>query len=187
MIALKNKPNVTPPTSTYPHGRLTDDTGSGNGTPIDQQTNNDIHSFLQQLMVDAGVTPNNILDNEYDGFQLNLALGLYINKIINARWGPWKDIALTGTWAAVGSPAPQYRLSNGMVELRGQISGGGSGTVTGNISDLVPGSSSTVWVPISDMSGGGVIALNISTAGALTLNSFTGGHTYSLEGVRYAK
>lgn len=129
MIALKNKPNVTPPTSTYPHGRLTDDTGSGNGTPIDQQTNNDIHSFLQQLMVDAGLTPNNILDNEYDGFQLNQALGLFIQKIsppvVPYSDGVWRA-SNQGVYAANwgdGSQAFQFRHTRNKtcVQLQGSM------------------------------------------------------------------
>ena len=128
MIALKNKPNVIAPTSTYPHGKLKDDTGIGDGTPVNQQTNNDIHSFFQQLMVDAGLTPNNILDNEYDGFQLNLALGLWIGKLTknyDEKLQPWLTTGLsynTG-WAGTGGDSDfKYKLTlNNIVKFRGTL------------------------------------------------------------------
>jgi len=98
MISLKNKPNVIAPTSQYPHGRLKDDTGVGDGTPIEQLTNNDIHSFFQELMAEANLSPNEILDNEYDGFQLNTALGLLINKYILAALPIKLKILNLGDW-----------------------------------------------------------------------------------------
>jgi|SRR6478609_56747 len=82
MISLKNKPQVLAPTSTYPHGRIQDDDGSGTkGTPVDEQVYGDFHQFFSQLMKDANLTPNELPENEYDGFQLNNALGLFINKL----------------------------------------------------------------------------------------------------------
>lgn len=96
MRSLKNKPQVIAPTSTYPHGRIQDDDGSGTkGTPVDEQVYGDSHQFFSQLMVDGGLTPNEIAENEYDGFQLNTALGLFIDKIAFALITnpiPWNDV-----------------------------------------------------------------------------------------------
>lgn len=100
--------------------------------------------------------------------------------------GAWTNLTLAGTWAAVGTPVPQYRILNGVVELRGEVSGGGAATIVGATPAIAPIASGTRWIPICDMSGGGVIALEIHTDGSLVLNSFTGGHAYSLEGVRYS-
>lgn len=104
MRSLKNKPQVIAPTSTYPHGRIQDDDGTGTkGTPVDEQVYGDFHQFFSQLMLDGGLTANEIAENEYDGFQLNTALGNFINKLSqqladNLNGGLRKKIANLGDW-----------------------------------------------------------------------------------------
>lgn len=78
MIKLSTKLNVTPPTIRYPYGQIIDDDGTGNGTPVTKDVYQDHHSFFEKLMVDAGLTPNGLFDNAYDGFQLNAALAAII-------------------------------------------------------------------------------------------------------------
>lgn len=179
MIALKNKSNVTPPTTTYPHGRITDDTGVGDGTPINQLTNQDIHSFLQQLMVDAGITPNNILDNEYDGFQLNEALGRFIRKIsplvLPYSDGPWIN-SNQGTYApnwADSSTPFQFRLTrNGTcVQLKGHPIRSGTNAGFENVYTFPVGyrpSASRLFMSW-DTALGAVAIMQVATTGVLTM------------------
>ena len=73
-IGIRNYPQVTPPDSDYPDGRIKDDTGINDGTPINVKTNGDIQQFFAKLMRLAGITPNGLPDSEYNGLQLIQAL-----------------------------------------------------------------------------------------------------------------
>lgn len=74
MIPLQDKPNTTVPSAQNPYGQIQDDDGTGNGTPVTKEVYQDHHIFFDRLMGLAGVTPNGLLDNAYDGFQLIEAL-----------------------------------------------------------------------------------------------------------------
>jgi hypothetical protein len=54
----------------YPNGAIRDNDGSNNGTPVNKNIYSDIHEFFAKLLRKAGITYNNKLDNEVDGFQL---------------------------------------------------------------------------------------------------------------------
>lgn len=75
---LQNLPNRTTPDSDYPNGRIKDNDGSGNGTPVNQFTNDDIHQFLAKMLRRAGITPNGLPENEYSGHQYHQALDAII-------------------------------------------------------------------------------------------------------------
>lgn len=68
-IGLQNYPNIIPPSSDYPSGKIKDDDGTNNGTPIDVQTNGDIQEFFAKLMREDNLTPSGLPDNEYSGNQ----------------------------------------------------------------------------------------------------------------------
>lgn len=70
MIKLADKPNVTPAGPTFNYGNITDDDGSGNGTPVNLIVYNDVHQFFETLMVYGGITPNGLVDNDDNGYQL---------------------------------------------------------------------------------------------------------------------
>lgn len=74
MRALANKTNVEAPDSDYPYGRIKDNPGNNTGTPINEQVYGDIHQFFEKLMDEAGITPNELPENDYSGFQLYEAL-----------------------------------------------------------------------------------------------------------------
>lgn len=71
---LQNQTNIQPPTADYPSGRIKNDSGAGDGTPVDESVYGDINQFFAKLMRDAGITPNDLPDNTTNGFQLNQAL-----------------------------------------------------------------------------------------------------------------
>jgi len=76
MRALRTKANVVPPDSDYPFGRIKDDDGSKNGTPVNESVCGDSFQFFEKLMLDAQLAMNGLPENVYSGFQLNQALGI---------------------------------------------------------------------------------------------------------------
>lgn len=67
----KNAPNVdlSDPTN-YPDGRIKDNTGSGDGTPVNRLLYSDLHEFFAKLMRLANIAYNGLPDNEANGHQL---------------------------------------------------------------------------------------------------------------------
>ena len=89
MRALSTKPNISPPDSDFPYGRIKNRAGAVPGTRVDELVMGDIIQFFEKLMADAGVTPNGLPDNAYTGFQLNEALSkLFLPKKV-VEIGDW--------------------------------------------------------------------------------------------------
>jgi len=74
MIKLENKSNVNAPNATFPYGSIKDDTGVGDGTPVDVQVYGDFHQFFARLFNSSGLVANGLIDSEANGFQLYEAL-----------------------------------------------------------------------------------------------------------------
>lgn len=75
MRTLFNQPNVDKSDLVkYPPGRIRDNDGSGNGTGVNEATKGDMHQFFEKLMRLYDITPNDLPDNEANGFQLIDAL-----------------------------------------------------------------------------------------------------------------
>lgn len=79
---LENQVNVIAPNSDYPYGRIRDDEGVGNGTPLTEAVHGDYHQFFARILAEGGVAVNNMPDNEYTGFQYYEALLEVISKRI---------------------------------------------------------------------------------------------------------
>jgi hypothetical protein len=84
MRRLVNKTNVTPPSAHFSFGRIKDDDGTGNGTPVDEDVYGDMHQFFEKLMTEGGITANELPDGDYNGFQLFQAFAKYISDRIEA-------------------------------------------------------------------------------------------------------
>lgn len=95
MRALRNKTNVLPPDSDYTFGRVKDDDGSRNGTPVNEELLGDVMQFFEKLMFDAGISMNNLPENAYSGFQLNQALTALIDSM---NGGLRKTVVEIGNW-----------------------------------------------------------------------------------------
>lgn len=54
----------------YPDGRIRNNTGPGIGTPVNERVYGDIHEFFAKLMRLAGLTYNELPENETNGYQL---------------------------------------------------------------------------------------------------------------------
>jgi len=56
--------------SNYLNGRIKDNTGSGDGTPVNERVYGDIHQLVAKLMNLAGLSFNLLPENEANGYQL---------------------------------------------------------------------------------------------------------------------
>jgi hypothetical protein len=75
---LVNVPNVDAPTADYPNGRVRDKVGATIGTTYTEALHGDIIQLFQKMLIDAGVTENNLPDNVTNGYQLLEALNAKI-------------------------------------------------------------------------------------------------------------
>jgi len=70
---MRNKVNVIntiPASVDYPMGRIKDDTGINDGTPICEENNGDIQETVTAFMEKAKITPNGLPDNVTNGYQI---------------------------------------------------------------------------------------------------------------------
>jgi hypothetical protein len=75
MRALNSNPNVdNSDLANYPPGRIKDNDGSGNGTAVNERVYGDLHQTIAKLMRLYGIIPNDLPDNETNGFQIVDAL-----------------------------------------------------------------------------------------------------------------
>jgi hypothetical protein len=64
----------------YPYGRIKDNTGVGDGTPVNEFVYGDIHQFFAKLITLAGIAPNDLPDNEINEYQTIQALKEFASK-----------------------------------------------------------------------------------------------------------
>nr|WP_299067191.1 hypothetical protein [uncultured Allomuricauda sp.] len=75
---LTNIDKSNPPA--YPNGRIKDNTGADDGTPVNEFVYGDFHELMAKLMRLAGITYNGQPDNEINGYQLLEALSANPSK-----------------------------------------------------------------------------------------------------------
>jgi hypothetical protein len=81
MRALNSNPNVdNSDLSNFPDGRIKDNTGTGNGTGVNEKVYGDLHQTIAKLMRLYGIIPNGLPDNETNGFQIVDALKSLASK-----------------------------------------------------------------------------------------------------------
>lgn len=102
--AITNKPNTEAPSGDYPFGNIKDKQTGIPGTPVNKLVYADMHQFFAKLMDFAGITPNNLPDNDYSGFQFMEALtslmGGLKTKVLEI--GAWDMDATTSVNVAHG-------------------------------------------------------------------------------------
>jgi len=64
----------------YPGGRIRDNDGTNNGTPVNRSVYGDLHSNISKLMRLYAITPSGLPDNETNGYQLIEALRSLASK-----------------------------------------------------------------------------------------------------------
>lgn len=78
--------NVTPADATYPFGRVKD-TGSGafNGTPVNEAMLGDLLQTAMKLMSEGSIVPNDLPDNQNNGFQIYQAMLAVMATVIDSK------------------------------------------------------------------------------------------------------
>lgn len=70
---MRNKQNQTNIDNSdlinYPNGRIKNNTGAGDGTPVNEQTKGDIHEAFDKLLRLYGISHNGLPDNTANGYQ----------------------------------------------------------------------------------------------------------------------
>ncbi len=94
MRKLENKTNVQAPDTDYPFGRVRDKTSTIPGTPVDEEQFGDMHQFFEKLISISGITPNDLPENDYSGFQSIEAL----LTVINSELGKALVLSQIGTY-----------------------------------------------------------------------------------------
>lgn len=107
MIPLSSKENATAPNAQFPYGQIKDDDGTGNGVPVNREVYQDLHTFFEKIMDVSNITPNGILDDAYNGYQLYLALlalnGGHLVKEVNIGfWNMDSTLSVSIDLAALG-------------------------------------------------------------------------------------
>jgi hypothetical protein len=74
MRKLQSKTNVAAPSAGYPFGRIKDNPGNRTGTPVNEEVYGDFHVVFDKLLNLAGITPNDLPENDYSGYQAIEAL-----------------------------------------------------------------------------------------------------------------
>lgn len=64
----------------YPSGRIKNNTGAGDGTPVNEEVYGDLHEMKDKLMRLYGISYNGLPDNETNGYQLIEALVALASK-----------------------------------------------------------------------------------------------------------
>lgn len=139
MRRLQDATNAPAPDADYPKSKIKDDTGSGDGVPVNEFVNGDIHQFFQKLVIDASITENNLPDNVTNGYQLVDALEAKIWEVVmipNAIPG-WSYIGnvllpLNTNWSASASSALHEFEIGGYTRVSALVTYTGSGI---NIND----------------------------------------------------
>lgn len=130
-LDIIDKTNTDAPDGTYPYGKIRDNTGANDGTPVDVEVYGDFHQFFARLMAIAGLVANGIPDNLTNGFQLFEALGAYITDLVTTAVDDEADIR------AAADTALQNQVDDLKLDvIQFLIDGGGTAITTGLHGDL---------------------------------------------------
>lgn len=192
-IKLELKTNVDPPGTYggkyYPYGKIKDDTGTGDGTPVNTEVYGDQHQFFAKMAAEAAITFNGNPDNFTDGFQYFQAFNTLVNK-------PWTGSGIVFTnsgdnvWAnkGAGHGKAHYRVQGMTCVLSGVVTNTSlSSPATSDILTLPVGARPLidryvmVWntSPTAEM-----IMLKIATNGKITSTTGSDGDIY-LDGISF--
>jgi hypothetical protein len=159
--SLASKQNVTAPGGDYPYGRIKNNSGGNNGTPVNEEVYGDVHQFFERLMAIAGTAFNGQPDNNGNGFQLFVALQTVIQSYITALKGGVSTsgdtlLKLYNLITAMGRPRGGWDASSNTVPGSASNEAGDFWriTVAGTLSSLASGGGAVkagdVLIAISD-------------------------------------
>lgn len=163
MKALQDKVNTQAPDSDFPFGDLTDDNGTGNGTPANRELFSDSMQFFEKLMSEAGITPNGLLDNDSNGWQLYDAF----RKLTR----PYKLNALRLAYGTSVVATDQFNDIGPIVWTRTS-----PGLFTGTLAGAFSPSKTNIQVQVNGLSGTGrEIIARCTDANTIEIEAYDGG------------
>ena len=145
--SIQQKTNTVAPGGDYlKFGRIKDDSGSNDGTPVDVEVYNDFHEFFDYLMDLANVTANGLPDNDTNGYQLMESLFKFSQRqqSVSTFSGTYetgsKNITLTGDYSGnyafkVGQNV-RYQNQDDSSYLQGVVTGYSGSTLTIDVYDF---------------------------------------------------
>lgn len=163
MIPLINKPNVDAADSDYPFGKIKDDTGSEDGTPLNQLVHQDFHQFFAKMFFESGLIPNNLPDNEYTGFQYYEAFHSIVQEMIE-ELNPnrlIKKVIEIGDWDMDASGNPAVAPVHGVDPQKVR-----------SVSVIVRADTGTATYPLSSSGAAGELNGAVGSVNATTLTLF---------------
>jgi hypothetical protein len=81
---LTSVPDTDPPDSDYPAGKIRNDNPPTDGTPVIEELYGDLIQFFHKLMRLAGLSYNNLPENETQGFQFVQAMAAYVRTLASS-------------------------------------------------------------------------------------------------------
>lgn len=126
MRKLEDQVNVVAPGGDYPYGRIRDDDGSSNGTPLNEAVHGDYHQFFARLFAQSGISANDLPENSANGFQYFEAL----LKVISLRAGRYSSVSDVG--ASISTDFNDYS-SAGIFECGTTFTNKPAGLTTGQL------------------------------------------------------
>jgi hypothetical protein len=164
MKVLENLTNVEPASAEFPFGDLKNNTGTNNGTPVNRDLLTDLIQFGQKMASEAGITMNDVPDNEYDGWQLYEAF----RKLTK----PYK--VLTGLLSQTSTNAPTVTIL-GPNEIGTPVMGY---SATGDFTLTITGAfivGKTTWSIATGVNGGSESFLRNVDDDYFVINTASGG------------
>lgn len=118
MIRLQDLPRVTAPGGAYPYGNIKDDTGVGDGTPINVETMADIFQFFARMFNQSGLSSNGLPDNQTNGFQYYLAM---LQAMTNDQYQILQTPTYAGSYIDDSTRPLRYRKMMSTIRVEGKI------------------------------------------------------------------
>ncbi len=109
MIKLSDKPNTEAPGPSFNYGRIKDDSGVGDGTPVNVLVYSDLHLFFEKLMEAGGVVANGLPDSDDDGYQLYQAFQRAARREMKPLLGVLTE-SMIGDPSSTISPIAPYAM-----------------------------------------------------------------------------
>lgn len=118
---ITDKPNAIGVSGTYPYGDVKDNSGSGDGMPVNRLVYSDFHQFFARMADLAGIVLNSLPDNAVNGWQFVTALQTLIANAVagEASIRSAADTNLTNTKVAKAGDSMTGALAMGTNKITG--------------------------------------------------------------------
>lgn len=150
---------------------------------------NDSRTFQDSTTNTVAVTKQATLVGSAPGSGQYVTIASLIGPDVRRYFGVWKNIPLQNSWVASGSSTPQYKVSVGKVQFRGQVDG--TGASSGNITNtgVLPSAGYNVAMPSNRLHvttlATDAIPVSVTTSGQMNSQDHANTSALYLEGLQY--